>query len=140
MSRELKPAFSTNQSDFTFTLASGDFVNHIYNGELIKNNDPPSAQYIGSVAISNDGTGASAPAVVITPKMQLWFGSNVGYGVLHTLNDENGSPISFDTDSDETVEANIYQQDWWKECEGFRVVLSRSGASSLGGNACVIIK
>jgi len=136
MSRELKPLFSLTLTDFSFSevAGTGDIV-----GVLIKNNDPPSAQQVGSIAIDNDGTGDGT--VTVTVKCQLYFGVDVGYGSAHNVKDENGTDITFEADSDETVEANLYQQDWWKENEGFRIILERTdGATALAGNAVCILK
>jgi len=138
MSRELKPLFSLVQTTFSFSENTAPNTADI-NGVLIKNNDPPSAQQVGSIAINNDGTGTGG--VTITVKCQLYFGVDVGYGSIHNVKDENGTDITFEADSDETVEANLYQQDWWKENEGFRIILERTdGATALAGNAVCILK
>jgi hypothetical protein len=66
------------------------------------------------------------------------FYSGVDWGELHNVVDENGNNITFAADSDTDVEANMYAQPWWKENDGWRIVLSRSASTLLAGQATVI--
>ena len=134
MARNTIPVFSSDKSDFSFSFSAASGA---ADGVLLQNDNPPSAQQVGVVAVQNDGTGG---AITVTLQCLLHFGDEVGYGPAHDVLDEDGNTITFSADSAETIEANLYEQPWWKENEGFKIRLNRAGSTTLGGNAVCIIK
>ncbi len=129
MARSIKALIGT---DFTFSesAASSDI-----NGATIVNDDPPSAQSVAAAYIHNAGTGG---AVTITVKWQQYSG--VDWGPLHTALDADGASITFSANSNTDVEVNLYAQPEWKENNGWRIVLSRGGSTSLTGQATAVIR
>lgn len=139
MARNTKPLFSTDQSDFTWTYASGTKT-----GELVKNDYPPTEKGQAGICISNTTTAGSD---TITVKCQMYFkiGTESLWGGLKTVTDEDGNNLTFsggtDTDStDANVVANLYAQDWWQPNDGFRIVLTGNTGDTIGGKACAIIE
>jgi hypothetical protein len=129
MPKNVRPLFGTA---IAFSEAAGTAD---INGAQIVTDYPPTDQNVASIFIHNDGTGG---AVVITVKCQFYSG--VDWGPLHNVEDENGSNITFSADSDTDVEANMYAQSWWKENDGWRIVLSRTSSTLLAGNATAIVR
>jgi len=129
MAKNIKPLIGTSTS-FSESAGTADI-----NGATIKSDYPPSEQNVAAIYIHNDGTGG---AVVITVKCQFYSG--VDWGPLNTVKDDDGADLTFNANSDTDVEANMYSQSFWKENDGWRIVLSRASSTLLAGKATAVIR
>ncbi len=121
MARSIVPLFSTNLNTFTLAHTTGEGTT--ITGVLIRNDYPPSE--LGSGSIYVEVTGVS-PVATITVTCQLLFSRNNDtqyWGESHQVKDDNDS-ATFNTLSDLKFEANLFTQDWWKENNGFRIILT----------------
>jgi len=130
MARNIRALFG---SDFTFSESSG--TSNI-NGTKIVNDYPPSAQNVASIFIHSDG--ASVTSIEMGIYCQFWSG--VDWGPLHAVIDENGAAITIDPSEDEDRDADLYGQPWWKENDGWRIVLTRANPTTFAGQATAIIR
>lgn len=129
MARSVKPLFGTST---TFVEGTGTSD---YNGVKIISDYPPGAQNVASIFINPSGGGGN---VTVTVKCQFYSG--VAWGPLHNVKDEDGANVTFQANATTAVEANLYAQSWWKENDGFRIVLSRASSTALGGTATAVIR
>jgi len=127
MMKDIKALIGSAKA-FSVEAGTGDIE-----GAHIKFDQPLYEQSVAAAYIHNDGTGGN---VTITVKARLYSG--VAWGKLHNVKDEDGNNITFQANSAETVEANMYAQSWWKENNGWRIVLSRASLTALAGNATAV--
>jgi len=129
MAKNIKPLIGTTNS---FSVGSGS-TNVV--GATIKNDNPPSEQNVAAIYIHNGGGVAS-----VTITVQCQFYSGVDWGPLHTVQDDDGADLTFDASVDTDVEANMYAQPFWKENDGWRIVLLRPSPCALIGTAVAVIR
>lgn len=130
MAKNVRPLIGTSTT-FSESSDTSDI-----NGAKIVNDYPPTAQNVASIFIHNGGSGLAGRT--ITVKCQFYSG--IDWGPLHNVVDEDGNNITFDASNDTDVEANMYAQPWWKENDGWRIVLSRSAATALAGTATAVVR
>ena len=129
MAKDVKALIGTSTT-FSESAGTADIT-----GAAIRNNYPPTEEYVASAFIHNDGTGG---AVTCTVKFQLYSG--VDWGTKHTCKDAAGSNITFSANSDTDVEVNMYSQAEWKLADAWRIVISRASSTLLAGTATAVVR
>lgn len=117
----------------TFSVSAG--TSNV-NGAKIVNDYPPTAQNVASIFIHSDGN--SVVSITVTVKCQFYSG--IDWGPLHNVVDEDGNNVTFDPSVDTDVEANMYAQPWWKENDGWRIVLTRPNPATISGTATAVVR
>lgn len=112
------PLFSTDKNTFSISHTGTTTT-----GVTVRNENPPSQLGSASILIQ---VAAVAPTTNITVTCQLLFsrnGESEVWGNAHNVLDDDGTAV-FNCLTDTTFEANLYAQSWWKENNGFRIILT----------------
>ena len=148
MSATSKPLFSASRSTEDFDYSWDDSVTLYYPSQnpenciLVAPDDPGLAQQIHSIMI--DFT-ADAGSKGVFLNCALKFGVGL-FGNWHGVVADDG--VDYGSDNSITVsttkayiEANLYEQDWWKPNLGFVIRLSSAGGGIVvTGNAAAVVR
>lgn len=141
MAKTTKHGFTTDATDpddFTWAITASSAA---ITGETIKNDDGATAKNEASAMVDLTGTGSGGVKLTLGIQFAWDYNGTLRWGKTHTLQDDQGIDLTMDgnaTGDSAIWEANIYEQDFMKIHDAFRLVITPDGLFTGSGNAAVI--